>query len=102
MLKRSLIVLVVSVLVALAAAAPSDAAKPVGTCPPPFEQYTFEEALAVAHQIGVPFSDEELIAGWIPLDTNSDQVLCFQDLPNTPGIPFYVFNQIDNTSSAPR
>ena len=102
MLKRSLIVLVVAALAALAAAAPSGATKPVGTCPPPFEQYTFEQALAVAHELGVPFSDEELVAGWIPLDTNGDQVLCFQDLPNTPGIPFYQFNTIDNTSSAPR
>jgi hypothetical protein len=37
-----------------------------------------------------------------PLDKNRDEILCFLDLPNTPGIPPFAFNVIDNTASVPQ
>jgi hypothetical protein len=87
---------------ALAAAGPAGAAQPTGVCPPAFDQLTFAEALAIAHELGVPFSDEEILAAFTSLDTNRDETLCFQDLPDTPGIPFHQFNVIDNTAKVPR
>jgi hypothetical protein len=101
MLKRSVTVLVVAGLAALAAAAPSGAAKPTGVCPPPFDPLTFAEALELAHETGAPGTDEELLAFLVRFDKNQDEVLCFQDLPDTPGIPPFAFNVIDNTASVP-
>ncbi len=101
MLKRPVGVLVMAGVLALAAAAPSGATKPVGVCPPPFDQQTFAEALVVAHETGVPASDEELLAVFMSLDTNGDENLCFMNFPDTPGIPSWAVNIIDNTASVP-
>ncbi len=101
MLKRSLTVILVTGLTALAAAT-SGAAKPVGNCPPPFDQLTFDELLVVAHETGVPASDEELLAHFASLDKNGDENLCLANLPDTPGIPSYGVNLIDNTARVPR
>lgn len=102
MFKRSLTVAVVAGFTALVAAAPSGATKPVGGCPPAFDQLTFEEVLVLAHETGVPASDEELLAVLLPLDTNRDENLCIADLPDTSrGFPSYAVNIIDNTASVP-
>jgi hypothetical protein len=66
------------------AAAPSGAVKPKANCPPPFEKLTFEEALDLAHDTGVPLSDEELLALFAVDDKNGDRNLCFKGLPDTP------------------
>lgn len=100
MLKRSIAVLAVVGWAALTAA-PTGAAPPPGVCPPAFDALTFAEALELAHETGAPGTDEELLALLVGLDKNQDEVLCFQDLPNTPGIPPFAFNVIDNTASVP-
>jgi hypothetical protein len=100
MLKRSMTVLAVAGCAALAAV-PSGAAPPTGGCPPAFDALTFAEAIELAHETGAPGTDEELLAILVSLDKNQDEVLCFQDLPDTPGIPPFFFNVIDNTASVP-
>jgi hypothetical protein len=102
-LKRILLVPVAVATVVLAlAAAPSGAAKPRASCPPAFEQLTFEEALVVAHETGVPLSDEELLGLLATYDKNTDEVLCFRDFPDTPGIASYSVNIVDNTARGPK
>jgi hypothetical protein len=84
------------------AATPSGASKPRAGCPTAFEQLTFDEALAVAHDTGVPLSDEELLGLLGTYDKNTDEVLCFRDFPDTPGIASYSVNIVDNTARAPK
>jgi hypothetical protein len=79
------------------AAAPSGAVKPRANCAPSFEKLTFEEALDLAHDTGVPLSDEELLALFAVVDKNGDQNLCFKGLPDTPKRSNAV-NIVDNTA----
>jgi hypothetical protein len=100
-LKRLLLVSLAAATVVFAlAAAPSGASKPRAGCPTAFEQLTFDEALAVAHETGVPLSDEELLGLLATYDKNTDEVLCFRDFPDTPGIASYSVNIVDNTARA--
>ena len=78
-------------------AAPSGAVEPQANCPPPFEKLTFEEALDLAHDTGVPLSDEELLAVFAVDDKNGDLNLCFKGLPDTPKRSNAV-NIVDNTA----
>jgi hypothetical protein len=101
MFKRSLAVLVAATVCVLAAAPSASTAKPVGVCPPPFQALTFEQAIELGIELGAPLTPEEIEAILTSLDTNRDEILCFLDLPNTPGIPPFAFNVIDNTASVP-
>jgi hypothetical protein len=101
-LKHRLVVLVVAGVCVLAAAPSASAAKPVGVCPPPFQALTFEQAIVLGIELGAPLTPEEIVAILTPLDKNRDEILCFLDLPNTPGIPPFAFNVIDNTASVPQ
>jgi hypothetical protein len=99
--KRMLLLSLGAALVVLAlAAAPSSAVKPRADCPPPFEKLTFEEALVLAHETGVPLSDEELLALFAIDDKNGDENLCFASLPDTPKRTNAV-DIVDNTASVP-
>jgi hypothetical protein len=100
MLKRSFVVL--AGVCVLAAAPSASAAKPVGVCPPPFQALTIEQAIVLGIELGAPLTPEEIEAILTPLDTNRDEILCFLDLPDTPGIPPYFVNVIDNTASVPQ
>jgi hypothetical protein len=95
---RGLSTVAVAAGLAALVAGPAGATKPVGGCPPAFDHQTFEEALVIAHETGVPASDEELLANFASLDKNGDRTLCFADLPDTPGIPSFAVNIIDNTA----
>jgi hypothetical protein len=44
---------------------------------------------------------EWVLAGWLSFDKNGDAMVCVQDMPNTPGIPPFIFNFIDNRASVP-
>jgi hypothetical protein len=99
--KRILLLPLAAAIVVLAlAAAPSSAVKPRAECPPPFEKLTFEQALVLAHDTGVPLSDEELLALFEVGDKNGDANLCFAALPDTPQRTNAV-NIVDNTARAP-
>jgi hypothetical protein len=102
MLKRSLVVVVLAGICVLAAAPSASTAKPVGVCPPPFEALTIEQAIPLGIELGAPLTPEEIEAILTALDTNRDEILCFLDLPDTPGIPPFAFNVIDNTASVPQ
>ena len=102
MLKRCLLVVVVAGVCVFAAAPSASAAKPVGVCPPPFQTMTLEQAIALGIELGAPLTPEEIEAILRTLDTNRDEILCVLDLPNTPGIPPFAFNVIDNTASVPQ
>lgn len=39
-----------------------------------------------------------VLAGWYSWDRNGDHMICMQDTPDTPGIPAYIFNAIDNSA----
>lgn len=100
-LKRMLLLPLAAAIVVLAiAAAPSGAVKPRANCTPPFEKLTFEEALDLAHDTGVPLSDEELLALFAVDDKNGDENLCFASLPDTPKRTNAV-NIVDNTARVP-
>lgn len=99
--KRLILLPLTAAIVVLAlAAAPSVAVKPSANCPPPFEKLTFEEALVLAHETGVPLSDEELLALFAVDDKNGDENLCFASLPDTPKRTDAV-NIVDNTARVP-
>lgn len=100
MFKRSLAVLAVAGSVALSAA-PSEAAKPARVCPAPFDLMTFEQALVFAHETGVPTPDEELLVVLAGIDRDQDEVLCFKAMPDTPGLPSFFVNVVDNRASVP-
>ena len=100
MFRRSLAVLAVAGLLGLTAA-PSEAVKPTGVCSRAFDMTTFEEALVLAHETGVPVPDEELLMVLAGVDRNQDEVLCFKDMPDTPGLPSFFMNVVDNTASVP-
>jgi hypothetical protein len=101
--KRILLRALAAAIVVLAfAVASSGAVKPSANCPPPFQKLTFEEALVLAHETGVPLSDEELLALFAVDDKNGDENLCFANLPDTPGIPANAVNIVDNTAGVPQ
>jgi hypothetical protein len=79
------------------AAVPAGAEIPRADCPPPFEKLTFDEALDLAHDTGVPLSDEELLAIFAVDDKNGDENLCLAALPDTPKRTNAV-NIVDNTA----
>ncbi len=41
------------------------------------------------------------VVQWAGLDLNQNGYVCMKDLPNTPGIPAFIFNGIDDTASVP-
>jgi hypothetical protein len=69
---------------------------------PLFETLTIEQAIVRGIELGAPLTPEEIEAILTPLDTNRDEILCVLDVPNTPGLPPYFANLIDNTANVPQ
>lgn len=42
-----------------------------------------------------------VIAGVFSLDRNGNGFICMQDLPNTPGLPAFLLNAVDDSASTP-
>lgn len=99
MLKRSLLVLAVAGLCILAGGPSASAAG--GSCPAGWETWTIEAAVEFKLALGYPLTREELLARADALDANDDQIVCLLDLPDTPGIPPYISNVLDNKASVP-
>lgn len=102
MLKRSLVGIFLAGVSVLAAVPSASAAQPVGVCPPPFETLTIEQAIVRGIELGAPLTPEEIEAILTPLDTNRDEILCVLDVPDTPGLPPYFANLIDNMANVPQ
>lgn len=99
------------------------AAKPANTCPAASSGWVqvdgegwwertvegiLEEGLTVedeAERFGfgddVDAFKEWVIAGAFSLDKNGNGLICMKDLPNTPGLPAFVINAIDDNASTP-
>ena len=101
MVKRSLMVVVIAAVAAVAGAGPSAAAKPTGVCPPAFEERTFAQLLAFAQETGVPGTPQEHLAFLMRFDKNEDQRLCVLTVADPPGLPPSAINIIDNTARVP-
>jgi hypothetical protein len=99
MLKRCLFVLAVAV-VGVLAAAPSAGARG-GACPAAFQTLTIEQAVEIKIALGYPLTPEELEAALRGVDQNGDEIVCSLDLPDTPVIPPYISNMLDNRASVP-
>lgn len=98
---RRIILVTVLCLIALAATVnPASAQKPQGRCGFGFDLMTIEETLPLVSE-GSPNSVEDLLAALQARDTNSDDLVCVKDLPDTPGSPSYVRNVVDNTARTP-
>jgi hypothetical protein len=99
MLKRSLVVLAVAGLCILTAAPSASAAG--GSCPAAFQTLTIEQAVEIKIALGYPLTPEELEAALRGVDQNGDEIVCSLDLPDTPVIPPYISNMLDNRASVP-
>ena len=59
----------------------------------------WEESVAAGYPVE---RREETIAAYAALDVNDDGLICWKDLPDTPGhLGGWIFNGIDNTASVP-
>ena len=99
MLKRCLVVLAVAGVGVLSAASSASAAG--RTCPAAFQTLTIEQAVEIKIALGYPLTPEELEAALRGVDQNRDEIVCSLDLPDTPVIPPYVSNMLDNTARVP-
>jgi hypothetical protein len=99
MLKRCLVVLAVAGVCVLAAAPSASAAE--GACPAAFQALTIEQAVEIKIVLGYPLTPEELEAALRGLDQNQDEIVCSLDLPDTPAIPPFISNVLDNKASVP-
>jgi len=99
MLKRCLVVLAVAG-VGVFAAAPTASAKG-GACPAAFQALSIEQAVEIKIALGYPLTPEELEAALRGVDQNRDEIVCSLDLPDTPVIPPYISNMLDNVASVP-
>jgi hypothetical protein len=82
-------------------AGPAFADRPIAGCPPGFidDAFTLEEALA--YKVGLPTGSVEYFTGYFAsTDKNGDGLVCMKDLPDTPGIPPYVTQLMDNVASS--
>ena len=100
MLKRSLVVLAIAGLCIVAAAPSATAAD--RTCPASFQTLTVEQAVAIKLALGYPLTPEELEAAIRGVDANRDEIVCSLDLPDTPVIPPFISNMLDNKASVPQ
>ena len=99
MFKRCLVVLAVAGPCILAAAPSASAAG--GACPASFQALTIEQAVEIKLALGYPLTPEELEAALRGVDQNRDEIVCSLDLPDTPVIPPYISNMLDNVASVP-
>jgi hypothetical protein len=99
MLKRCIVVLAVAG-VGVLGAAPSASAVG-GACPAAFQALTIEQAVEIKLALGYPLTREELEAALRGVDQNGDETVCSLDLPDTPVIPPFISNMLDNTASVP-
>jgi hypothetical protein len=99
MLKRCLVVLAVAGVCVLAAAPSASAAG--GACPAAFQTLTIEQAVEIKIALGYPLTPEELEAAIRGVDQNQDEIVCSLDLPDTPVIPPFISNMLDNVASVP-
>jgi hypothetical protein len=99
MLKRCLVVLAVAGVGVLAAAPFASPAG--GACPAAFQALTIEQAVEIKIALGYPLTPEELEAALRGVDQNQDEIVCSLDLPDTPVIPSYISNMLDNRASVP-
>ncbi len=94
-------VLLVVVLLTVGAA-PVSAAKPARGCPNDgFTSSTKDAFRDVSRALGVPeeLLGEPLDLWWADSDKNGNTRLCIKDLPETPGLPVFVFNIVDDVSN---
>jgi D-serine deaminase-like pyridoxal phosphate-dependent protein len=82
------------------AAAPSASAAG-RTCPAAFQALTIEQAVAIKLALGYPLTPEELEAALRSVDANRDEIVCSRDLPDTPAIPPFISNVLDNKARVP-
>jgi hypothetical protein len=99
MLKRCVVVLAVAGVCVLAAAPSASAAG--GACPAAFQTLTIEQAVEIKIALGYPLTPEELEAAITGVDQNQDEIVCSLDLPDTPVIPPFISNMLDNVASVP-
>jgi hypothetical protein len=99
MLKRCLVAVAVAGVYVLAAAPSASAAG--GACPAAFQALTIEQAVEIKIALGYPLTPEELEAALRNVDQNKDELVCSLDLPDTPVIPPYISNMLDNVASVP-
>jgi hypothetical protein len=99
MLKRCLVAVAVAGVYVLAAAPSASAAG--GACPAAFQALTIEQAVEIKIALGYPLTPEELEAALRNVDQNQDEIVCSLDLPDTPVIPPYISNMLDNVASVP-
>ena len=87
----------------MAATATSAAAtgRPIAGCPPGFldDAYTLTEALKYKEPIP-PEAIDYFTVYFASTDKNGDGLVCMKDLPDTPGIPPFVTQLMDNVASA--
>jgi len=84
-------------------AAPIVSAKPIGSCANGYEAtpVTLDDAVARKVELGFPEAFIPFFAeSFAQIDKNVDGLACIKDLPDTPGIPAWVFQLSDDVSSA--
>ena len=94
-------VLLVVVLLTVGAA-PVSAAKPARGCPNEgFVGFTKGAFRDLSRDLGVPeeLLGEPLDLWWAESDKNANTRLCVKDLPDTAGLPVFVFNIVDDVSN---
>jgi hypothetical protein len=99
MLRRCLVVLAVAGVCVVTAAPSASAAG--RACPAAFQTLTIEQAVEIKIALGYPLTPQELEAAIRGVDKNQDEIVCSLDLPDTPVIPPFISNMLDNKSSAP-
>jgi hypothetical protein len=80
----------------LAVPTAAQAADTAGGCPPAFQPMTVAASADLLLSQGSPLTYDQLVSSLSALDRNGDRTLCVMDLPNTPGLPPYVYNFVDN------
>ncbi len=95
-MKRAIVVGALGTTLLLGSSVAANADTPTTGCPAPFDQMTVAQSADLILSQGYPGTRDQLLAQLPRFDKNGDQVLCVMDLPNTSGIPAYVFNFIDN------
>lgn len=87
-------------------AGPASADRPIAGCPPGFidEAFTLEAALeykALANGGPLPPQAVDYFTGYFAsTDKNGDDLVCMKDLPDTPGIPPFVTQLMDNVANS--
>jgi hypothetical protein len=75
--------------------------RPIAGCPPGFLDHAYTLTEALEYKGSIPPGATAYFGGYFAkTDKNGDGLVCMKDLPNTPGIPSFATQLMDNVASA--